>query len=252
MHDSRAQSPNTMQRALSAACRRERLRASLAHDAHALGPLAVTPPAIAQRDQQWSERVRRLLRSRRLLTALGASLMAAGFGHASWVEAKAMLAQVLLQRAWEHTLATGIPARPWPWADTLPVARFEVPRLGVSQIVLSGAGGRSLAFGPSMSGAGARPGEVGNVVLSGHRDTHFGVLRDVRPGDRVWLETRDARHAYVIDSVRVADAREERIDLSTERSLLTLVTCYPFNAINPRGPLRFVVHGHLLASTRKA
>lgn len=252
MDNSPSVSPHPLQTALDAVSRRERLRACLAHEAHPAQRLPTASHRIDERNQHWSERVRRLLRSRRLVSAFGATLVAAGFGHAGWIEAKAMLAQVLLQRAWDHTLATGEPARPWPWADTLPVARLELPRLGVSQIVLAGASGRSLAFGPSMSGAGALPGEIGNVVLSGHRDTHFGVLRELRRGDRVWLETRGARHAYVIDDVRIADSRDERIDMSTDQSLLTLVTCYPFDAINPRGPLRYVVQGHLLATTRKA
>ncbi len=69
-------------------------------------------------------------------------------GQGLWIHAKALLAQVLLERAFEQTLATGAPVKPWPWADTWPVARIEFPRLGKSVIVLAGSSGQALAFGP--------------------------------------------------------------------------------------------------------
>jgi sortase A len=239
---------------LARAQRRERIRAALAHEGadgiDALGSLRRQPPT--ERSEVWSLRVRKLLGARRLAAAFGAIVAALGLGHASWVEAKAQLAQVLLARAWDTTVATGAPSKPWPWADTTPVARIEVPRIGVAQIVLSGAGGRSLAFGPSLSGAGAEPGETGNVVISAHRDTHFRFLRELTRGDRVWLQTRGARHAYTIDSIRVVDSRREGIATDTDTPTLTLVTCFPFDALNPRGPLRYVVRGHLTASVSRA
>ena len=69
-------------------------------------------------------------------------------GQGLWIHAKAIVAQVLLERAFAQTLATGQDAKPWPWADTWPVARIEVPRLGKSAIVLHGSSGQALAFGP--------------------------------------------------------------------------------------------------------
>jgi sortase A len=242
---------------LARAHRRERLRAALAHEgadgADAIGSAATASAGSrAARVDDWSRRVRVLLGARRLAAAFGAILAALGLGHAGWVEAKAALAQVLLTRAWEHTRTTGETARPWPWADTVPVARLRVPRLDIAQIVLSSAGGRSLAFGPSLSGAGALPGEAGTVVVSAHRDTHFRFLRELTIGDRVWLETSSAHHAYEISAIRVVDSRREGIAVDGDEALLNLVTCYPFDAINPRGPLRYVVTARLAASARPA
>lgn len=241
---------------LARAHRRERLRAALAHEgrdgADAIGSAAASSGGRTARVDDWSRRVRALLGARRLAAAFGAVLAAFGLGHAGWVEAKAALAQVLLTRAWEHTRTTGEPARPWPWADTVPVARLRVPRLDVAQIVLSSAGGRSLAFGPSLSGAGALPGEPGTVVVSAHRDTHFRFLRELSIGDRVWLETAAADHGYEIVAIRVVDSRREGIAVDGDEALLNLVTCYPFDAINPRGPLRYVVTARLAASARAA
>lgn len=87
----------------------------------------------------------------RLALAAGLLLLALGgwqMGSAAYLHAKAWLAQVLLAEAWAATLADGTPHKPWPWADTAPVARLQVPALGVDQIVLAGVSGRSLAFGP--------------------------------------------------------------------------------------------------------
>jgi len=79
-----------------------------------------------------------------LLGAAGVILL----GQGAWIQAKAVLAQILLERAFAETLATGRDAKPWSWADTWPVARVEAPRLGRSAIVLHGSSGQALAFGP--------------------------------------------------------------------------------------------------------
>ena len=48
--------------------------------------------------------------------AVGLALCVQGL----WIPAKAALAQVLLERAFERSVATGRPVKPWPWADTWP------------------------------------------------------------------------------------------------------------------------------------
>jgi sortase A len=79
-----------------------------------------------------------------LLAVIGLIL----FGQGAYIHAKALLAQVLLERAFEKTIATGRETKPWSWADTWPVARIEVKRLHASTIVLAGSSGQALAFGP--------------------------------------------------------------------------------------------------------
>ena len=97
------------------------------------------------------------------LAVLGLALT----GHALYIHAKAMLAQALLHRAWIATQATGVPAKPWPWADTTPVARLIAPEHDVDLLVLAGATGRTLAFGPGHHDGSALPGEPGNAVVLG-------------------------------------------------------------------------------------
>jgi len=173
-----------------------------------------------------------------LLTCLGIWLIFGGV----WIHAKAALAQHLIGRAWQEARAGSAPTRPWPWADMAPLAVLEVPDRGIRQIVLSGASGRTLAFGPAHLDGTAAPGSDGVVVLSGHRDTHFAFLRDVAPGDRIVLEDRrGGRRRFRIDTIEIADSRRAKLRLESAAPVLVLVTCYPFDAIDPGGPLRYVV-----------
>ncbi len=169
------------------------------------------------------------------------ALAAIGFAaSASWVHAKAQLAQWLLERSWHRTVVDGGEHRPWPWADTNPVARLHLPGAAGTQIVLSGDSGRILAFAPGWAPASAVPGTAGTTVVSGHRDTHFAWLRSAAIGDVVTLETRDGIHAYEITGLRVADSSRETIALEDDHNGLLLVTCWPFDAVAAGGPLRYV------------
>lgn len=186
---------------------------------------------------------RRLLRP--AVAALGLLLAGTGLwqlGAASVIHAKAWLAQVLLERAWADTLAGQARVRPWPWADIAPVARLQVPDLGIDQIVLAGANGRTLAFGPAHLDGTAPPAKAGHSVLTGHRDTHFAFLRNLRVGSELRLQGRDgAWRRYRAREARVIDARHAWLGSGGGRHALTLVTCYPFDALEPGGPLRYVV-----------
>jgi len=159
-----------------------------------------------------------------------------------WVYAKALLAQELIGAAWQRSRAGEQDAKPWWWADTRPVAKLVIGRGARELMVLEGASGRNLAFGPVHDAASVLPGRPGNSVIEGHRDTHFRVLRELKPGDPISVELSDGkRFSFVVVDLRVADIRQSRISLGGERPRLTLVTCYPFDAIRAGGPLRYVV-----------
>jgi sortase A len=183
------------------------------------------------------------VRGRRFALAVLLALAAlACFGNGLYIYAKAELAQVLLHYAWSRTQATGAPMKPWPWADTHPVARLIAAGQDADVLVLAGASGRTLAFGPGHLDGSAAPGAAGNSVIVAHRDTHFRFLQRVAPGDDLVVEGRDgARRHYSVRRTYVADHARLDIPRDTAVPTLTLVTCYPFDAINPGGPLRYVV-----------
>lgn len=162
-------------------------------------------------------------------------------GNAGWIHAKAAVAQWLLHEAWQASLGDGRAHRPWPWADTHPVARLQVPHLAIDQIVLAGDSPRVLAFGPGWAEASAAPGRVGTLVVSGHRDTHFKWLRELRTGDEIAVESVTGQRRYRVTGSQVVDSRRQRLALDEDTARLQLVTCWPFDAVTAGGPLRYVV-----------
>ena len=179
-----------------------------------------------------------------------AALLALGFcqvGEGLYIPAKAWLAQELMQRAWLRVTAGDDRAAPWPWADTWPVARLGAKAHDVDLIILAGGSGRTLAFGPGHLGASAMPGEIGNDVIAGHRDTHFRFLEFVEVGEVISLESvSGARHLYQVVGTDIVDSRTGSLTLDTNLSVLSLVTCYPFDAVEAGGPLRYVVTAKML------
>jgi sortase A len=185
----------------------------------------------------------RVRRRWRLLAVVLALLATWQLASAAWLPAKAWLAQLLIQRAWAAAIATGTAPPPWPWADTEPVARLVVPALGIDQIVLAHATGRSLAFGPGHLDGSPAPGAPGLSIVSGHRDTSFAFLADLEPGTRIELQRADGGwRAYRVSRVDIVDARRVRLPrIGDGPPRLLLTTCYPFDALLPGGPLRYVV-----------
>jgi sortase A len=184
---------------------------------------------------------------RRIVRAILPCAFAAGGVLVTWglyIPAKAALAQVLLERAWQRTQAGEPGAKPWPWADISPVAVLEIPRLRRRSIVLEGASGEAMAFGPGHMQNTPAIGERGTAVVAAHRDTQFRYLRDVVEGDRIVAETPGGQtRAYRVVEMRVVRADESGLDPEDSGptgARLALVTCYPFNGVL-RSPWRYVV-----------
>ncbi len=163
-------------------------------------------------------------------------------GSASYIHAKAILAQVLLETAWDKTVHGQQEVKPWPWADTWPISRLDVPGLGVDRIVLAGASGSSLAFGPGHLFGSSLPGQQGNTVIAGHRDTHFRFLKDIQRGELIRLQSHTGETIkYEVSETIIVDEKQAEYLANTSENKLTLITCYPFDAIRPGGPLRYLV-----------
>jgi sortase A len=165
---------------------------------------------------------------------------------AAYLHAKAEVAGVLIRHAWEQGIRRGRAPAPWPWADTHPVARLRIPRLGYDEIVLDNATARTLAFGPARLLSGADFGEPGNLELAGHRTSWFRSLEGVLQEDRIEIEWIDARHggvgrrSYKVSDIDVVRPEDVQLLAPTADDILTLITCYPFGR-SPRSPYRFVV-----------
>jgi sortase A len=180
-----------------------------------------------------------MLRGLAWLALAAAAAMAIGAGS---IVGKATLGQALLERAWRASRTTGTAVKPWPWADMHPVARLTAPAQGADVIVLAGATGRTLAWGPGQLDGSARAGDAGNTVFTAHRDTHFAFLAHVHRGDALDVERIDGlRVRYRVAAMAIVDVGSLELRARTDAPTLTLVTCYPFDAIAPNTRLRYVV-----------
>ena len=173
-----------------------------------------------------------------LILSVGLCFLVSG----SWIQIKAVVAQALLERSWQLTKSHGNPVQPWPWADYWPVAQLKLPRAKSELIVLSGDSGSSLAFAPGWNTKSAKPGVQGVTVISGHRDTHFKILKDIEIGDLIDIVTPQGEAVkYQVETIEVVDSRVATINTEQSGQTLVLVTCYPFEAVVTGGPLRYVV-----------
>jgi len=121
------------------------------------------------------------------------------------------------------------------------VGLIEIPRLGLSSIVMEGTSGLVLRRAVGHIQGTALPGEEGNVGLSGHRDTFFRQLRNIELEDHITLTTPRGEHQYTVVSTQIVDPSDVTVlDADGENEVLTLVTCYPFSYVGP-APQRFIV-----------
>ena len=111
--------------------------------------------------------------------------------------------------------------------------------------MLAGADGRAIAFGPGHRHGTPLPGAAGNSVIGGHRDTHFAFLRDLKRGDELTVRRTDGTwRRYRLSGVsemQVVDKGAVHVAGNSGPTRLTLVTCWPFDALRAGGPERYVV-----------
>jgi sortase A len=161
------------------------------------------------------------------------------WGNTLYIHAKAQLAQRLIENSWDN------PGQlPWPWADTWPIAKLKIA--GRELYVLSGSSGSSLAFGPGHVDGTTTPAIAGESVIAGHRDTHFRVLEKVVIEEEINVQMPQSSQwfTYIVDSIEIVDVRVSSEMELAEDDRITLVTCYPFNAIEAGGPLRYLVSAY--------
>jgi sortase A len=120
------------------------------------------------------------------------------------------------------------------------IAALSIPRVQLSAVVLHGSDAHTLRRGPGHLERSALPGDAGNIVIAGHRDSFFRPLRHIRFADDIFLETGTGRFHYRVTSLRVVGPREVSVIAPTSEETLTLITCYPFWVLG-EAPDRFIV-----------
>jgi len=136
-----------------------------------------------------------------------------------------------------------------PNGDTL--AKLMIPRLDTELYVVEGDGPRELRRGPGHIKGSAMPGDDGNCIIAGHRDTHFRVLKDLRAGDDIVLQTPNGQFLYRVKATSVISPKDTEPLRNTTDAELNLITCYPFYYVGS-APKRFVVKAELAGSVARA
>ena len=179
--------------------------------------------------------------SRTPRVALARVLLTAGviaLGYAAYVVIDATAYQALEHRRFER-VRSGASAAP-PVVDGESIGEIQIPRLGLTAIVVQGESAAVLRRAVGHLADTALPGEAGNVVLAGHRDTFFRPLKGVRVGDAIGLHTRDGDFAYLVESTAVVPPSDVQVLRPTSGHTLTLITCFPFTYLGS-APDRFIV-----------
>lgn len=159
-------------------------------------------------------------------------------GSSAYLLAKAHYAQYLIANAWQATREDGQPHKPWDWADTFPVAKLSFPSLAETSYVLEGASGRNMAFGPARSMSSGMPGDSVATVISAHNDSHFNFLGKVQLNDLIEIETIAGHFTYQVSDLRIIDSSRQQVTIKRQDELI-LTTCYPFNALQTGGTMRY-------------
>ncbi len=136
----------------------------------------------------------------------------------------------------------------FPPEEGTPLGRIEIPRIGLSALVVEGWSSRSFLAGAGHLAGSPLPGQPGNVILAGHRDTVFRPLKDVRLNDLIEVETPARSYLYRVTSIGVDTERRLALPSGPDAPDLTLITCYPFHYIGS-APWRFVVGAQSCAGT---
>lgn len=174
----------------------------------------------------------------------------AALGYVAWVVVSAYIFQRYESRALSRTSAQPeVTAQPRIVTEGDVIGEIEVPRLGLSAIVVQGDSDDVLRRAVGHIPETALPGQAGNIALAGHRDTIFRPLRDIQVGDVILLKTPAADRTYRVDSTEVVPPTDVDVLQSGEQNELTLITCFPFHYIG-HAPNRFVVRAKETGNTQ--
>jgi len=176
-------------------------------------------------------------------------------GYCAFLWGRAQYDQAEGNWALEHTLPSdpmtvdGPSRRPPDSAEGSLVGRIDIPRLDLSAVVFEGTSDDTLARGVGHLRGSAGPGERGNLVLAGHRDTFFRELQGIRQGDEVNIKGPEGEFEYKVESTAIVEPDQTEVLKPSDDATLTLITCYPFRYIG-NAPERFIVRATKIVKAR--
>jgi sortase A len=127
------------------------------------------------------------------------------------------------------------------------LTRVVIPSIDLDAIMVEGVSKRQLAKGPGHMKETAAPGERGNAVITGHRDTFFRHIHELNPGDDILIRRQGRVFRYQVTGKKIVWPQDVGVLDPTPDAELTLITCYPTYYIGP-APKRLVVFSRLVGT----
>jgi sortase A len=189
------------------------------------------------------EPLKRILQwTQRVLFAVGVLFLA----YCAYVLVDARIFQQAERRQLDRLLTPPQPVNASPAAAGGLIGSMDIARLGLSTIVMEGTSAATLRRAVGHIKGTALPGQVGNTGLSGHRDTFFRPLRNIRQDDIITLTTFAGVYRYRVLSTKIVRPDNVAVLAPSGNEILTLVTCYPFYFVGA-APYRFIVRAERVA-----
>jgi sortase A len=182
--------------------------------------------------------------------------------HASWLPAKAWLSQVLISYSWQKSqtqnsmrkneylttrASNNIAIKPWPWADTFPIAELSIERLEENIVILNGGDPTTLAFSAGAIAPFNQANSITPFVVAGHNDSHFAFLENILMKDIISMRDQHGKsQLYQVEAIDIIDASTGKLPILANDSSLILITCYPFNNLSNNRDERYIITAKLL------
>ncbi|MGM0878351.1 MAG: class D sortase [Bacillota bacterium] len=127
------------------------------------------------------------------------------------------------------------------------IGELLIPKLDQAFPIYQGTDDQVLKKGVGHVANSALPGENNHSILSGHRDTVFSGLEELKENEKFIVTTKAGEFLYKIKKIRIVDADDQTVMTPKPKAMLTLTTCYPFDFIGA-APQRYIITGELISS----
>jgi sortase A len=126
------------------------------------------------------------------------------------------------------------------------IGSLTIPALEQKLPIFQGTGVKELQEGVGHFSQSVLPGEEDNCVLSGHRETVFRQLGNLKIEDQLIVQTSAGTFTYEVTGTRIVKADDKTVIVPANHAILTLTTCYPFNTPG-YFPDRYIVSASLIS-----
>ena len=159
---------------------------------------------------------------------------------ASLKEAKRIVAQAESRYDDEDSFKNPKKIDPPKFGET--VGLLTIPKIKSELAIVEGTDPNDLKKGVGHYKGSYFPGENGQIVLSGHRDTVFRRLGELKPGDIFEVAMPNGKFKYELTNTKIVDADDRSIiTLQNTQEELIVITCYPFRFVG-NAPQRYIIY----------